>query len=75
MNDVGVPEIFHAENPEDVIEKARGLLKAIATLFALTGAVWVLFGAMNYYTHIGLTINTYEQQQAQQTQQTQVYTP
>jgi uncharacterized membrane protein len=57
------------------IEKARGLLKAIATLFALTGAVWVLFGAMNYYTHIGLTINTYEQQQAQQTQQTQVYTP
>ena len=49
------------------LDKARGLLKIIGTLFAVTGAVWVLFGAMNYYTHIGLTINTYEQQQAQQT--------
>ena len=45
------------------IEKARGLLKTVGTLFALAGAIWVLFGAMNYYTHIGLTINTYEQQQ------------
>ena len=50
------------------IEKARGLLKTVGTLFAITGTVWVLFGAMNYYTHIGLTINTYEQQQSQQVQ-------
>jgi uncharacterized membrane protein len=44
------------------IERSRGLLKAIGVLFAITGAIWVLFGAMNYYTHIGLTINTYEEQ-------------
>jgi uncharacterized membrane protein len=49
-------------------EKARGLLKTIGTLFAITGTIWVLFGAMNYYTHSGLTINTYEQQQEQQVQ-------
>jgi uncharacterized membrane protein len=49
------------------IEKARGLLRTVGTLFAITGTVWVLFGAMNYYTHIGLTINTYEEQQQQQT--------
>lgn len=48
------------------LEKAGGLLKTIGALFAVTGTVWVLFGAMNYYTHIGLTINTYEEQQAQQ---------
>ena len=48
------------------LEKARGLLKTIGTLFAITGTIWVLFGAMNYYTHIGLTINTYEQQTQQQ---------
>ena len=47
------------------IEKARGLLKTVGTLFALAGAICVLFGAMNHYTHIGLTINTYEQQRQQ----------
>lgn len=46
------------------IEAARGLLRTIAVLWAITGTVWILFGAMNYYTHIGLTINTYEEQQA-----------
>lgn len=49
-------------------EKARGLVKTIGTLFAITGTIWVLFGAMNYYTHSGLTINTYEQQTQQQQQ-------
>lgn len=51
-----------------VIERAKGRLKAIGVLFAVTGTIWVLFGAMNYYTHIGLTINTYEAQQQQQQQ-------
>jgi uncharacterized membrane protein len=55
------------------IEKVRGLLKVTGALFAVTGTIWVLFGAMNYYTHIGLTINTYEEQQ--QAQQTQVLAP
>ena len=50
------------------LEIARGKLKVIGTLFAVTGTVWVLFGAMNYYTHIGLTINTYEAQQTEQVQ-------
>ena len=49
------------------LEKARGLLRTIGTLFAITGTIWVLFGAMNYYTHMGLTINTYEQQVQEQT--------
>jgi uncharacterized membrane protein len=52
-------------------DRARRLLKPIGTIFAITGTIWVLFGAMNYYTHTGLTINTYEQQQQSQ-QQTQV---
>ena len=43
------------------IERAKGKLKTIGVLFAVTGTIWVLFGAMNYYTHIGLTINTYEE--------------
>ena len=47
------------------IERAKGRLKTIGVLFAVTGSIWVLFGAMNYYTHIGLTINTYEAQQQQ----------
>ena len=47
------------------------MLKTVGTLFAIAGSVWVLFGAMNSYTHIGLTINTYEQQQAQQVQEEQ----
>jgi uncharacterized membrane protein len=47
------------------LDRARGLLRATGALFAVTGTIWVLFGAMNYYTHIGLTINTYEEQQAQ----------
>ena len=50
---------------------ARGLLRVIAALFAITGIVWTLFGAMNYYTHIGLTINTYEEQSAAQQAQEQ----
>jgi uncharacterized membrane protein len=47
------------------IERARGRLRTIGVLFAITGAIWIAFGAMNYYTHIGLTINTYEAQQQQ----------
>ena len=35
------------------IEKARGLLKTVGTLFALAGAIRVLFGGVNHYTHIG----------------------
>lgn len=50
------------------IERAKGKLKAIGVLFAVTGSIWLLFGAMNYYTHIGLTINTYEEAQQQRTQ-------
>jgi uncharacterized membrane protein len=55
------------------LELAKGRLKTIGALFAITGTVWVLFGAMNYYTHIGLTINTYEAQQ--QTEQVQAPSP
>ena len=50
------------------LDKGRRLLKTIGALFAVTGTIWVLFGAMNYYTHIGLTINTYEMQTQEQVQ-------
>lgn len=53
------------------LEGARGLLRAIAVLWAVTGTIWILFGALNYYTHIGLTINTYEEQAAAQQEQQQ----
>ena len=48
------------------IDKSRGLLKTIGALWAVTGVIWVLFGAMNYYTHSGLTINMHEQAQQEQ---------
>jgi uncharacterized membrane protein len=42
-------------------DRASGLLKVIGACWAVTGLIWLLFGAMNYYTHVGLTINTYEE--------------
>jgi len=51
------------------IDRARGMLTSIGALWAVTGTIWVLFGAMNYYTHSGLTINMYEEAQQQQSQQ------
>lgn len=47
-------------------ERASGLLKAIGVCWGIAGTVFVLFGALNYYTHIGLTINTQEEQQQSQ---------
>ena len=35
-----------------------GLAKAVGVLWLVTGIVFVLFGAMNFYTHIGLIVNT-----------------
>ena len=61
---VGAILIPFALSPRS-LEIAKGKLKVIGTLFAVTGTIWVLFGAMNYYTHIGLTINMYEEQQQQ----------
>lgn len=43
------------------LSRAGGLLKTIGACWAIAGAVFVVFGAMNYYTHVGLTINTYEE--------------
>ena len=43
------------------IAEARGLLKAIGALWLVTGVVWAGFGVINYYTHIGLMINSYEE--------------
>jgi uncharacterized membrane protein len=40
---------------------ARGLLKVIGVLWLVTGLIWTGFGVLNYYTHMGLTINTYKQ--------------
>ena len=34
------------------------LQKATGGLLYLTGWVFLLFGALNYYTHIGLILNT-----------------
>lgn len=44
------------------LERAAGLLKAVAACWLIAGLIWVGFGCLNYYTHIGLTINTYKEQ-------------
>jgi uncharacterized membrane protein len=44
------------------LERAAGLLKAVGACWLIAGLVWTGFGCLNYYTHIGLTINTYEEQ-------------
>lgn len=38
--------------------KYCGLVKTIAVIIGICGVVLALFGAMNYYTHIGLIVNT-----------------
>jgi len=45
------------------IERARPLLKVIGVAWAVAGVALSLFGALNYYTHSGMTINTYEESQ------------
>ena len=35
-----------------------GLVKTIGVVWFLTGLAFLLFGAMNYFTHIGLIVNT-----------------
>lgn len=35
-----------------------GLVKTIAVVWVVTGVAFLLFGAMNYFTHIGLIVNT-----------------
>jgi hypothetical protein len=45
------------------LASARGLLKVVGVLWLVTGAIWAGFGTLNYYTHIGLTINTYNESQ------------
>ncbi|MDQ2621842.1 MAG: DUF981 domain-containing protein [Actinomycetota bacterium] len=47
------------------LERAKGLLRVIGIAWAISGIVLTLFGSMNFYTHIGLTINTYEESQQQ----------
>jgi uncharacterized membrane protein len=47
----------------NTFREARGRLKVIGVLWLVTGAIWAGFGTLNYYTHIGLTINTYEDSQ------------
>lgn len=43
------------------LERAVSLLKVVGACWAVAGVIFVGFGAMNYYTHVGLTINTYEE--------------
>lgn len=40
------------------IAKAGGAVKTVGIVWTITGIVFVLFGAMNYFTHIGLIVNT-----------------
>lgn len=35
-----------------------GVAKAMGVVWLVTGVIFVLFGAMNFYTHIGLIVNT-----------------
>ena len=38
---------------------ARAVLRVVGGCWLVTGAIWAAFGTLNYFTHIGLTINTY----------------
>lgn len=35
-----------------------GAVKTVGAMWTITGIVFMLFGAMNYFTHIGLVVNT-----------------
>ncbi|WP_219966458.1 DUF981 family protein [Deinococcus irradiatisoli] len=37
---------------------SSGLSRLLGVIMALAGAAFLLFGALNYYTHIGLILNT-----------------
>lgn len=37
---------------------AAGLVKTVKTLWLIAGIIFVAFGVMNYFTHIGLIVNT-----------------
>lgn len=37
---------------------AKAVRKIIGVTWALAGAAFLLFGAMNFFTHIGLIVNT-----------------
>ncbi len=39
-------------------ESAVGLIKTIGWAWTISGVILLLFGAMNFYTHIGLIVNT-----------------
>lgn len=39
-------------------DRLSGLHKLVYTLLMLTGYVWLLFGALNFFTHIGLIVHT-----------------
>lgn len=41
-----------------VVAKSGGAVKTVGIMFTITGVIFVLFGAMNYFTHIGLVVNT-----------------
>ncbi len=43
----------------NTFSEARGVLRVIGVCWLVTGAIWAGFGTLNYFTHIGLTINTY----------------
>lgn len=41
-----------------VTAKSGGAVKTVGAVWTITGIVFILFGAMNYFTHIGLIVNT-----------------
>jgi hypothetical protein len=43
----------------NTFSEARGVLRVMGVCWLVTGAIWAGFGTLNDFTHIGLTINTY----------------
>ncbi|MDN5901157.1 MAG: DUF981 domain-containing protein [Brachybacterium sp.] len=43
---------------EDTSTQVPAIAQVVGVLWLVTGLVFVLFGAMNFYTHIGLIVNT-----------------
>lgn len=44
--------------PISLVIRKAGITKLMSILWTITGVVFLVFGALNYFTHIGLIVNT-----------------
>ncbi|CAM4042853.1 DUF981 domain-containing protein [Helcobacillus massiliensis] len=49
-----------SQSPDSGAVRPSGLLRAVGWMLAVPGVFWLLFGALNYYTHVGMISNEIE---------------